>query len=64
MVIPATLESGIDVGQGIKVDLGNFYEKNKCRALNKRRAWKICKKGLNKPRKLENIHSLMEKFHI
>ena len=34
----ATLESGIDVGQGITVGPGKFVKKNKRRALNKRRA--------------------------
>jgi hypothetical protein len=33
-----TLESGIDVGQGITVGPGKFVKKNKSRALNKRRA--------------------------
>ena len=33
-----TLESGIDVGQGINVGPGKFIKKNKPRALNKRRA--------------------------
>ena len=33
-----TLESRIDVGQGINIGLGRFAKKNKCRALNKRRA--------------------------
>ena len=33
-----TLESGIDVGQGITVWPGKFVKKNKRRALNKRRA--------------------------
>ena len=33
-----TLESGIDVGQGISVWPGKFVKNNKCRALNKRRA--------------------------
>jgi hypothetical protein len=33
-----TLESGIDVGQGISVGPGKFAKKNNCRALNKRRA--------------------------
>ena len=33
-----TLESGIDVGQGINIGPGKFVKKNKCRALNKRRA--------------------------
>ena len=34
----STLESGIDVGQGITVGPGNFVKKNKGRALNKHRA--------------------------
>ena len=34
----STLESGIDVGQGITVRPGKFVKKNKRRALNKRRA--------------------------
>ena len=33
-----TLESGIDVGQGITVGPGKFVKKNKRRALNKHRA--------------------------
>ena len=33
-----TLESGIDVGQGITVGPGKFVKKNKHRALNKGRA--------------------------
>ena len=33
-----TLESGIEVGQGINVRPGKFGKKNKRRALNKRRA--------------------------
>ena len=33
-----TLESGIDVGQGINIGPGKFVKKNKRRALNKRRA--------------------------
>ena len=36
-----TLESVIDVGQGIRVGPGKFDKKNKRRALNKRRAEKI-----------------------
>ena len=36
-----TLESVIDVGQGISVGPGRFGKKNKRRALNKHRAWKI-----------------------
>ena len=34
----STLESGIDVGQGITVGPGKFVRKNKRRALNKHRA--------------------------
>ena len=33
-----TLESRIDVGQGITIGPGKFVKKNKRRALNKRRA--------------------------
>ena len=33
-----TLESGIDVGQGITVGPGKFVKKNKRRAFDKRRA--------------------------
>ena len=40
----STLKSVIDVGQGISVGPGRFGKKNKRRALNKRRAWKIWKK--------------------
>ena len=39
-----TLESRIDVGQGITVGPGKFVKKNKRRAWNKCRAWKICQK--------------------
>jgi hypothetical protein len=39
-----TLESVIDVGQGISVGPGRFGKMNKRRALNKRRAWKIWKR--------------------
>jgi hypothetical protein len=39
-----TLESGIDLGQGINVGPGKFDKNNKRRALNKHRAWKISKK--------------------
>ena len=39
-----TLESLIDVGQGISIGPGRFGKKNKRRALNKHRAWKIWKK--------------------
>ena len=42
--IICTLESLIDIGQGISVGPGRFSKKNKHRALNKRRAWKIWKK--------------------
>jgi hypothetical protein len=36
--LTGTLESGIDVWQGINVGPEKFVKKNKCRALNKRRA--------------------------
>ena len=36
-ILICTLESGIDVGQGISVGPGKFAKKNKRRALNKRR---------------------------
>ena len=36
-----TLESGIDIGQGINVGPGIPCKKNKCRTLNKRKSWKI-----------------------
>ena len=39
-----TLESLIDVGQGIRLGPGRFDKKNKRRALNKSRAWRICQK--------------------
>ena len=39
-----TLESVIDVGQGISVGPGKFDKKNKRWPLNKHRAWKICQK--------------------
>ena len=41
-----TLESVIDVGQGISVGPGRFGKKNNRRALNKRRAWKIWQKNV------------------
>ena len=37
-VVITTLESGIDVGQGINVGPGKFVKKKKNRALNKGRA--------------------------
>ena len=37
-IVAITLESGIDVGQGIIVGPGNFVKKNKRRALNKHSA--------------------------
>ena len=40
----STLDSGIDVGQEIKVGPGKFGKKNKHGALNKRRVCKICQK--------------------
>ena len=58
-----TLESGIDVGQGIPVGPGKFVKNNKRSALNKRRA---CTKCANlcykKPIKLGNICRTWEKF--
>ena len=58
-----TLESLIDVGQGINVGPGKFVKKNKHRALNKRRALtkseKLCYK---KSIKLENICRSWKKF--
>ena len=36
-----TLESGIDVGQGINVGHGKIGKNNKRRPCNKRRAWTI-----------------------
>ena len=33
-IVPSTLESGIDVGQGINVGPGKLGKKNKRRALN------------------------------
>ena len=39
-----TLDSRIDVGQGINVGHGKFVKKNKHTALNKHRAWKIWQK--------------------
>ena len=36
--ISCTLESEIDLGQGINIGPGNFFRKNKRRALNKGRA--------------------------
>ena len=38
------LESVIDVGQGMNVETGKFGKRNKRRAFNKHRAWKICQK--------------------
>ena len=43
-----TLESGIDVKQGINIGHGKFVKKNKHRALNKRSAWKFTKKNRHK----------------
>ena len=43
-LLATTLESVIDVGQGISVGPGKFGKKNKRRALNKHRAWKISQK--------------------
>jgi hypothetical protein len=41
-----TLESVLDVGQGISIGPGRFGKKNKRRALYKRRAWRIWKKRI------------------
>ena len=43
-LINYNLDSRIDVRQGIKVGPGKFDKKNKHRALNKHRAWKIGQK--------------------
>ena len=52
-----TLESRIDVGQGINVGPGKFGKNNK------RRAWnKMCKLVLKTPKKLENILSPWKKL--
>ena len=40
-----TLECGIDVRQGINTRPGKFVKKNKCRVLNKLRAWIIWQKS-------------------
>ena len=42
-----TLESIIDVGQGINVGSGKLVKNDKRRALNKRRAWKSQKEWMN-----------------
>ena len=39
-----TLDSRIDVGQGINVGPGKFVKNNKHRALNKHRPWNIWQK--------------------
>ena len=39
-----TLESGIDVGQGINVGPGKFGKNNKLMALNIHRAWDFLQK--------------------
>ena len=52
-----TLESGIDVGQGINVGPGKFVKRNKRRAQTK--CAKLCYK---KPIKLENICRPWKKF--
>ena len=60
-----TLESGIDVGKGISIGPGKFVKKNKCRALNKPRAWRKCANlCYKKPIKLENICRPWKKFKI
>ena len=58
-----TLESGIDIGQGISIGPGKFVKIYKCRALNKRRAWTKCAKLCYKnPIKHENICRPWKKF--
>ena len=58
-----TLESRIDVGQGITVGPGKFVKKNKYRALNKRRTWtKFANLCYKNSIKLENICTPWEKF--
>ena len=58
-----SLESGIDIGQGINVGPGKFVKKSKRGALNKRRAWTKCAKlCYKKPIKLENICRPWKKF--
>ena len=61
--ITPTLESRIDVGQGITVGPGKFVKNNKRRALNKRRACTKCASlCYKKPIKFENICRTWEKF--
>ena len=36
-----TIESGIDLGQEINIGPGKLDTNSKCKALNKRRVWKI-----------------------
>ena len=58
-----TLESGIDVGQGITGWPGKFVKNNKRRALNKRRACTKCASLCYKKHiKFENICRTWEKF--
>jgi hypothetical protein len=60
---PCTLESGIDVRQGITVGPGKFVKKNKRRALNNRRAWTNCENLCYKKKiKLENVCRPWEKI--
>ena len=61
--VSRTLESGIDVGQGITVGPGKFVKNNKRRPLNKRRACKKCASLCYKKHiKFENICRTWEKF--
>ena len=55
-----TLESGIDLGQGINVGPGRFVKKNKNRAWNISRAWTKCAKLCYK--KTSKYLQAMEKF--
>ena len=58
-----TLESGIDVRQGINVGPGKFGKNNKRRALNNRKTWKVWQKFeafvMKKPKK-KNIFPIFD----
>ena len=57
---PITLESGIDVGQGITVVPGKFVKKNKRRALNKHRPWTKCGNLCYKYKKPSNLKTFVD----
>ena len=62
-IMTFTLESGIDVGQGINLGPEKFVKKNKRRALNKHKAWtKFAKLCYKKTIKLENICRPWKRF--